>query len=366
LVIVTTQDKRRVHLRFDYTQLERLSPLAREISAMQSNCDLNMQGIATKMNNCGMGCDLHFYSEALCLALELKNVRVRTIGPWVWKDEKHCQEYDEAINDPWKSPMKCYFPESENLCPEDDAQVDELHLQDPQRTYNLTDANGRTPDNPCPTVVANVGGIPFLRSATAEFLFTRVSTIVQREAQRQLELVFGINGTEGYVPNNLITVHVRWGDKRLETTLLPITTYIDAVHDILHMRANRTAGSINVEESDVNIFLSTEDPDAVKQFIATKPENWKVFVDHYFVEYLPHRPEDGSVYNHHIAAAKEQELGMGLLLLGSLLVGMEANDFVLTTTSNWSRLMNEIRKGVIDPRCGGCTSLIDLSPDPNQ
>jgi hypothetical protein len=45
-----------------------------------------------------------------------------------------------------------------------------------------------------------------------------------------------------------------------------------------------------------------------------------------------------------------------------LLVALEANYFVLTTASNWSRLMNELRKNVLDPSCGDCTRMIDLRP----
>jgi tagatose-1,6-bisphosphate aldolase len=46
--------------------------------------------------------------------------------------------------------------------------------------------------------------------------------------------------------------------------------------------------------------------------------------------------------------------------LGALLVAMESYGYVLTTGSNWSRLMNELRKNVVDPRCGKCTKMIDL------
>jgi hypothetical protein len=52
----------------------------------------------------------------------------------------------------------------------------------------------------------------------------------------------------------------------------------------------------------------------------------------------------------------------GRITLGSLLVAMEANDFVSTTASNWSRLMNELRKSILDSRCGNCTHMIDLRP----
>jgi acetyl-CoA acetyltransferase len=36
--------------------------------------------------------------------------------------------------------------------------------------------------------------------------------------------------------------------------------------------------------------------------------------------------------------------------LAALLVSMESNRFVLTRASNWSRLIDELRKNVVDPR----------------
>jgi hypothetical protein len=52
----------------------------------------------------------------------------------------------------------------------------------------------------------------------------------------------------------------------------------------------------------------------------------------------------------------------GLIALGSLLVAMEANMFVLTTKSNWSTLMNHLRTQIVDPQCGNCTDMMDLRP----
>ena len=46
----------------------------------------------------------------------------------------------------------------------------------------------------------------------------------------------------------------------------------------------------------------------------------------------------------------------GLVVLGSLLLAIEANNFLLTTANNCSRLMNEVRTNVLGPRCGNCTT----------
>jgi hypothetical protein len=46
--------------------------------------------------------------------------------------------------------------------------------------------------------------------------------------------------------------------------------------------------------------------------------------------------------------------------LVSLLLAMEAQYYVVTSGSNWSRLIDELRKNVVDASCGGCTDLVDL------
>lgn len=52
----------------------------------------------------------------------------------------------------------------------------------------------------------------------------------------------------------------------------------------------------------------------------------------------------------------------GLIALASLLVAMEDNNFVITAKSNWSLLMNELHENVVEPRCHGCTQMVDLRP----
>ena len=70
--------------------------------------------------------------------------------------------------------------------------------------------------------------------------------------------------------------------------------------------------------------------------------------------------EGEDVYNQGPKTSKQTKGRAGVVALGSLLVAMEADDFVLTTASNWSRMMNELRKNVLDALCNGCTSMVDL------
>ena len=74
------------------------------------------------------------------------------------------------------------------------------------------------------------------------------------------------------------------------------------------------------------------------------------------------RPK-GSAINHAMRVAEKSKGVEGMQALASLLIAMEANDFVLTTGSNWSRLMNELRKSILNPMCKGCTRMIDLRPE---
>ena len=112
--------------------------------------------------------------------------------------------------------------------------------------------------------------------------------------------------------------------------------------------------------STANIFLSTEDPEALQEFRKALPDGWNLFVDQFLNETIEDRPNE---YNTGPKIARKQNGKTGLLALGSLLVAMESDDFVLTTKSNWSRLMDELRIAILDPRCGKCTSMIDLARD---
>ena len=156
------------------------------------------------------------------------------------------------------------------------------------------------------------------------------------------------------VPPKLITVHVRWGDKIIaEMKKVPIQDYINGVKHILASR--------NDNQEQVNIFLATEDPNAVKEFKQAAPQDWNIYVDQYFHDMKEYRPKKAFGPNNNVNA-KQTKGRAGLISLGSLLLAMEADDFVLTTASNWSRLMNELRKNVLDQRCNGCTNMVDLRP----
>ena len=137
-----------------------------------------------------------------------------------------------------------------------------------------------------------------------------------------------------------------------------ISNYIDAIHKILNRRERtKNSSSKSTSKQIANIYLATEDPEAVTEFRKALPKGWNLYVDQFLIDTSEHRNGE---YNGNPKMAKALNGKAGLLALGSLLVAMEANDFVLTTKSNWSQLMDELRRTILDPRCGNCTSLIDL------
>jgi hypothetical protein len=439
-----------LQLRFNWTNLQRYSSIAQQISDMQSKCT-NQIGYYWSRNKSGLGSDLHYYSIALCNALQqqyqrhyqqhqqeqqitssttklnigndnnvVRGVRVMSLLPWTWYSTNDCPNSNHST----MSAMKCYFPESEPDCDDDtftntgnDSVDNIVTVTQPSRVlrsvsslssisssssyvppssddaFNMTRRQGGMQQN-CSTVIEMAGNVSVFRAASTEFLFTRVSNLVQQEGQRQLNLVFNRrdlnrnsnnikkNTTIG-VPKNLITVHIRWGDKGKEMKLSSIYKYIAAIEEILRKRRTRmsknqhvptykdtgytilldTNTDIEIETIDhdeVNIFLATEDPEALDEFQKAAPKVWNIYIDQYYIENLEYRNNIGNIYNVNTMVAAQYNGKTGLLALGSLLVAMEANDYVLTTGSNWSRLINELRLNVLNPRCDHCTTMIDL------
>jgi hypothetical protein len=349
-----------LRLRHDWTNLPRYSILAHRIANMQNNCSIPILGNFWYRNRFGLGSDLHVYSVAMCNALQMhQRVRVRTVLPWIWYDQQSCGDTDGTGNTENYSAMACYFPESEPACLHDGIQ----HPAVPIYAMNLTRPHGKITAS-CTNVIEEWGhgSVATIRAATIEFLFTRVSNLIQDEAQRQLQTVF--RGRD-HVPHNLITVHIRWGDKSDEMKLVPISKYIHAVQQILEQRKHDNQQILDgknatADQEGVHIYLATEDPEALDQFMNEAPSDWKIYVDQYYYELLPHR-SNGSMYNSIPQIAQILTGRPGVIALGSLLVAMEANDYVLTTASNWSRLMNEIRLNIVNPRCNNCTTMIDLN-----
>ena len=365
-------------LRLNWTQLNLYSTMAQRIAAHQRTCT-NPEAEFRYRNRYGMGSDLYLWTMAMCNGMQ-QGQRVITARPWVFWDQHNCPSDNH-----WSS-MTCYFFQSEELCPtsNENAEMNTVmttldQLRRNNSTNNNTSStaeryerklyrgNGRI-RNECQTLLqeANMTEHEFAGSAM-EFLFSSISSRVVDFAVERLPLVFP---PRGIVPPNLITVHIRWGDKYKEMKLVDIASYVNACHRIVQQRhdkirqaANETWSAHSHEDDNdtVHIFLATEDPTAVQAMRETIPSHWRLYVDPFVTEFSKYRQEG---YNGNPQMAQAQEGTPGLASLASLLIAMEANDFVLTTASNWSRLMNDLRRFILEPRYS--TSVIDLRPSRRQ
>ena len=319
-----------VSLRRDWTSFTRLSALAQRYKDLQSDCAAGEALNPFSALGLGLGSELHTWTQRLCESYS-NNLRIRSTlfkDTWTWLDQESCNQTEARLI----SPLYCYFPSAEGQC---------------RATKNAPSARcSRT----CEVLKADLNlTTADVRTAGIEFLFSNVSPIIIAEAKRQARLVFGGKP----VPKNLVTVHVRWGDKVMsrEMSFIPIEDYIDAVATVAKQRNNN---------GKVSVYLATEDPKAVQQFQDKAPPEWNVYVDQYFHESRKYRQVDKELRNQAVATSKETKGRAGLLTLASLLVAMESNDYVLTTASNWSRLMNELRTAMLDVECQNCTRMIDL------
>ena len=187
-------------MRFDWAHLDPQSELAKRIRGLQDDCTLPVKDYYWRDSCCGLGSDLHVWSAFLSFTMMTSN-RMRAPRPWIHADRDACGEDASFL---------CYFPAAESNC-----------------EHETVDGN----------VTGQDWGVPMgstftaseFRAASAEFLFSPVSEILVQEAERQLQAVFGDKG----VPSDLITVHLRWGDKHSEAPRVSIDEYVAAIEKIV-------------------------------------------------------------------------------------------------------------------------------------
>ena len=373
---------------------DRLSPLAQELRNHQSNCT---KPIARHImdNTYGLGSHLHVWSQALCNAMEQgrrvqSHVNVNLLVPaginssldhnhaWLWNDEMACPREATAIRR--ASPLHCYFPRAEQRCGEllqsldQDTPSSSLSHSLSKDYVNVTDP--RDLQKRCHRLRGNNDKqkshalLRDFRTASIEYLFSSLRPLVVAEAERQIGLLFGNDDLDEklpvYAPRNMVVVHMRWGDKFWEMDLPSEFEYVSSVCQLLKDDAAATAShtSVAAPPFDCNstiaaVYLSTEDPRAARAFQSAAPKTWTVYLDRTLSELGVHRPNRGNRASH---TARNTQGRAGLVALGSLLVSLEGTRFVLTTQSNWSRLIDALRRSVIDRQCGNCTRSIDLRP----
>jgi len=197
-----------------------------------------------------------------------------------------------------------------------------------------------------------------------EFLFQNVTDIVIEDAERQIRETFFQRSPDKEIlddenskspvavsippPESLITINIRWGDKWKEMKLVPIEEYIDAAKKLLSPQELKGT-------KPVHIYIASEDPKAIQMFKQHNdtPQEWNIY-------------HSGPKISKDVGETRMEDVDLssmgrtGLESLAALLISMQANRYVLTTGSNWSRLINELRKSIVDPRCGNCTAIAEF------
>ena len=317
-------------------QLQPSSKLATAIQLHQSTCTLPIGINPSFAYSAGLGADLHIWSQSMCGAYE-NHIRLQTISgiksllPWNWLDQEKCKLNQD---------LSCYFNIRHKLC------IDTSNTKKKVVIKGFVSAF-------CPTVIHDLKSRTRWRTATTEYLFgiNGLTDVVRIEVKRQIVKVFG---SIGNVPKDMITVHIRWNDKRSEMELVSIDKYVNAVRQIVQAR-NLGKNKKNQNKDKINIYISTEDPSATDSFrtAAALETNWNIYGD-----LTPIEHPKGVWYR--VAEATSTKGRTGMEAIASLVIAMESNDFVLTTASNWSRLMDELRRSIVNRLCNNCTTMIDL------
>jgi len=166
-------------------------------------------------------------------------------------------------------------------------------------------------------------------------LFLTLSPALVGAARSEAARVFGPKGA----PEDLITVHVRWGDKGIEVELVQIEDYIHAVERMIAAQASaRVArGGVARAQRAPHIFLTTEDRAAAVAFARSAPTNWQIYT---YGEAILQDSRVRTYSPREDAIKSGGEAGWASLV--ALLLALEAHSFVFTPGSNWSKLLKEL------------------------
>jgi hypothetical protein len=162
-------------------------------------------------------------------------------------------------------------------------------------------------------------GLFWWRAQVTKFLF-RPRPSLLRYADNMRRETFP-NGT---IPHPLISLHIRHGDKAKEAGLIPVSAYMKMIED----------AQLKEKYGARSIFLSTEDPESVDDLLREYNATWDIYytkVPRFNLSPLGSMERIGP----------ERET---LISFSQLLLAVEADFFVGTRSSNWCRLIDELRK----------------------
>lgn len=256
------------------------------------------------------------WSQALCNALQQgATLLQQEEQSWIWNDKRFCSGTLHT------QPLRCYFNIT-NHCPTHGAQQPIIDFKN-----DLSN---------CPDWISDDDSRQAFRAAAMEVLFSRLSVDLIRDAETAALQLFGPTG----IPRGIVAVHMRWGDKASEMHLVDAATYVNAAAELLS-----NSSSSSTAEEVPTVFVLSESTEARAKFneeVQRRALGWRL---------LHYDPPDASHPVHErlpVRAAFVSEGATGKASMISLLIALEARAFVLTTGSNWSRLINELRTAVLD------------------
>jgi len=359
------------------TKSGKLSRLAQRIYDSQhpQTCSTAKFATFTFQGSAGLGVNILAFTDVLC-ETAMRGVVLVTKGPWHWRDASFCgsdltpglrRTFNLADMYPGgQTATECYFGR-ETHCAVPSGELDETYLYDnglsvyqalfdPTARYRMShktrlhakrdDLFTRHGGGPYPDACKSIAK---RHAAGLELLFQTLPPAMLEAIERWNARIFGEHGA----PANMVTVHLRWSDKVKEAGRIGIAPFIDAIHSLIHKH--------NLHPH-LTVFVMTEDPAALDAFRKAAPPNWTVKFHNAAVYH-----GDTFMQSSFTAGAGANTGGaLGLHSLVALVLGLEARFFVLTATSNWSRMFDQIRAfkhdfpGCTPLKAGNCSETINI------
>jgi hypothetical protein len=311
--------------RHDWSAGKLFTPLGKTIDSHQANCTNRIH--FHRQNNWGMGSDIHTWSQAICNSMQVGATLVQLDEQWIWNDLSFCPNV--------KQPLGCYF-RIEKHCP---------------GATSMGTISWKHDYNRCPKYIQDDRTRQEFRAAAMEYLFSHLDKRLVQEAEAEIKGTFGAEG----IPDDMITVHLRWGDKKLEMKLVSQEEFVDAIDGLAK----------NYSIANPKIFITTESKHALESmegYVKEHRKSWTLYNygPSVYETRVVEKKTNETLHHNPMALARHTGGKIGKASIIALMMALEAKYYVLTSGSNWSRLIDELRRNVVNHVCGNCTVMVDL------
>eukprot|EP01122_Echinamoeba_exundans_P015667 TRINITY_DN7551_c0_g1_i1.p1 TRINITY_DN7551_c0_g1~~TRINITY_DN7551_c0_g1_i1.p1 ORF type:complete len:437 (+),score=49.75 TRINITY_DN7551_c0_g1_i1:64-1374(+) len=282
----------------------------------------NKKFLVYRLTKWGIGSDLHVMTWALGVAIETGRILIYDPdqSPWRWADRDFCGSL--LLPD-------CYLKQLSNCSLPKVAPSDIFEhkwgpvVESPRVVYFEQRHDFYTVDF-IPEIMrkrfpAEGDQRTWWRTVTTQFVWRPNARFQQFLDQVDIRL-FG--GVDRY-PQRALGIHVRHGDKAQEMTLHDLPDYLDAAEKL--KKDHSYLGMSNV------VILSTEDLDVID-----KAERWNSL--------HPNTTQWQFIYLNDAKKNNQWAVSATRWHFVNAFLAARADAWVLTTASNWCRLINEIRK----------------------